>query len=74
MCDNYIPKKYLLIEWPHSKRIIFHPEVIIINTLKKEPNNFNCLIPENIWELYKNSYYEEVDERTLVLIKDNIIE
>jgi hypothetical protein len=49
---------YILIEWPDSQRIMGHP---------KAECELNCdrlgisayWVPKEVWEEYKDSYYEE---------------
>ena len=44
----------ILILWPESQRIMEHPEAkLAYNT------DSGYWIPSNVWEQYKDSYYEE---------------
>jgi hypothetical protein len=53
---SYIPKKYLLIKWPESQRIMTHPQALHVSTsLNNDEPSY--IIPPEIWERYKNSYY-----------------
>ena len=76
MSNTYKPKVYLLIEWPESNRVIRHPESKILESTDNS-NNSNlegrdCIIPPEIWELYKNSQYVDPDdERMMAILKDN---
>ena len=52
---GYNPKLYLYIEWPHSQRIMQHPQAKMVEN--KGTNGIACIIPPEIWEQYKNTYY-----------------
>jgi len=56
---GYTPKRFLLIEWPESQRIMSHPEAKLIDDEDK-PNCY--IIPPEVWEKYKNTYYDHVPE------------
>ena len=84
----YIPKTFLYVEWPHSQRIMQHPEAKKVEN--KYTNSLTYIIPPEVWEKYKDTYYynpelftedEENmlneynfdDEREAVLDRDNDI-
>ena len=77
MSNTYQPKVYLFIEWPESDRVLKHPEAKFLNDFSKSASNgilagIDCLIPPEIWELYKDSKYrDQDDERELVIERDN---
>ena len=77
MTNTYEPKVYLLIEWPHSNRVLRHPEAKFLNNLSESGSNhimggIDCLIPPEIWEQYKDSeYIDPSDERNMVIKRDN---
>lgn len=75
MSNTYIPKKYLLIEWPESRRVYLHPQAKFLDKNDESKNEGrDCIVPENIWEEYKNSeYIDENDERNIVIERDNNI-
>ena len=47
------PRELKIIQWPESQRIMEHPEA----TLALGEANGAYMIPEDIWEKYKDSYY-----------------
>lgn len=62
----YIPKVYLLIEWPESNRVMGHPEAKFLDDFSESASNFilggrDYLVPPEIWEQYKDSEYKESD-------------
>lgn len=77
MTNTYEPKIYLLIEWPHSNRVLRHPEAKFLDNLSDSASNnilggIDCLIPPEIWEQYKDSeYIDPSDERNMVIKRDN---
>ena len=67
---SYTPKTVLLIEWPNSQRIMEHPEARPVD----DDDNPNCyIIPWEIWNKYKNTYYtkNESDNDTQYSDEDN---
>jgi hypothetical protein len=77
MLYDYKPKKYLLIEYPYSKKVINHQEAKLLDPFEDNFNERSCIIPEEIWNKYKNTVYgyiEEKSERELVIERDNLLD
>tara|TARA_B100000902_G_scaffold398000_2_gene463411 strand:- start:1351 stop:1749 length:399 start_codon:yes stop_codon:yes gene_type:complete len=56
-------QSYILITWPNSIRIKYHPMA-----MRTVSNNFRTptesyMIPPDIWELYKDSYYYSYENK-----------
>ena len=74
--NNYQPKKYLLIEYPYSKKVINHPQAKLLDPFEDSLNERSCIIPEEVWNKYKNrkyGYLEEKSEREIVIERDNLL-
>ena len=56
---SYTPKTVLLVIWPHSQRIMEHPEAMAIDC---DGDGDGALVPAEVWEQYKNSYYVTEEE------------
>ena len=55
MEDTY--QKYVLVEWPDNLRIKYHPAALrVVSTVYRSPVE-KYMIPVDIWNKYKNSYY-----------------
>ena len=52
---DYIPETVVIIRWPHSQRIMEHPEARVIDDASY-PGSY--IIPSAIWEQWKNTYYK----------------
>ncbi|MEL0014469.1 MAG: hypothetical protein VW715_04605 [Rhodospirillales bacterium] len=50
---------YILIEWPESQRIMEHPRTVLEYDTDGPHISPAYWCPKEVWEEYKNSYYEE---------------
>ena len=76
MSDTYLPKVYLLIEWPHSARVLNHPQAKLLDIFEMQIRNIregrDCIVPREVWEEYKDSQYIDLtNERNMVIKRDN---
>ena len=76
MSDTYVPKVYLLIEWPHSARVLNHRQAKLLDIFEMQMKNISegrdCIVPAEVWEEYKDSQYiDPSDERNMVIVRDN---
>lgn len=55
---NPMLEKYVLINWPENIRIKYHPAALRVMSKSYRSNCEQYIIPEYIWEKYKNSYYQ----------------
>ena len=51
-------EKYVLINWPENIRIKYHPAALRVMSKSYRSNCEQYMVPEYIWEKYKNSYYQ----------------
>lgn len=51
-------EKYVLIKWPENIRIKYHPSALRVMSKSYRSNCEQYMVPEYIWEKYKNSYYQ----------------
>ena len=59
------PGLRVLVGWPESQRIMEHPHAVLVDRLtpndKKGSEQSTYIVPVNVWNQYKDSYYEKVD-------------
>ena len=59
--EHWRSKGYLMIMWPESQRIMEHPLCFFESACDVYGSSaYWC--PVEVWEEYKNSYYEEEEE------------
>lgn len=71
--NEYEPKIYVLVEWPESRRVLGHPECKFLDPLYQSSiKGRDCIVPEKIWQEFKNSYYiDNTDQRIITILRDN---
>lgn len=60
------PRELKIIQWPESQRIMEHPEAAL--ALGEASGAY--MIPEDIWEKYKDSYYAKMWFQVQIDCKD----
>ena len=57
---SYTPKTVVLVDWPHSQRIMAHPEAMAVNCDSDGDGSY--VVPVEVWEQWKDGYYVAEDE------------
>ena len=56
---SYTPKTVVLVDWPHSQRIMAHPEALAVNCDSDGDGSY--VVPVEVWEQWKDGYYVAED-------------
>jgi hypothetical protein len=57
---SYTPKTVVLVNWPHSQRIMAHPEAMAVDCDSDGDGSY--VVPAEVWEQWKDGYYVAEDE------------
>ena len=75
---SYTPKTVVLVDWPHSQRIMGHPEAMAVDCDSDGDSSY--VVPVEVWEQWKGGYYvaeddedeEDVDEEECDVASETI--